>query len=196
MFAYIKGKITLKTPTFVHLETNGVAYFINISLHTFSRIGNSMEAKLYIYTHVREDAFSLYGFFDQDEKLLFEKLISVSGIGTNTAQVILSTLSPKDIFGAIVNEDDAILKSVKGIGAKTAKRVILDLKDKVSKLDIKDTPTTTVPKQSPVKDEALAALMALGVNKAKAEAAVNKVLKADDGQFTVESVIKEALKLM
>ncbi len=197
MYAYIKGKITFKTPTFVHLENNGIGYNLNISLHTFSRIEKAVEVKLYTYLQVKEDDLSLYGFFDEDEKMLFEKLISVSGIGATTAQVILSTLSPKDIVSAIINEDDIMLKGVKGIGAKTAKRVILDLKDKVAKLKISDTISPSKQNSSsPVKEEALSALMALGINKTKAETILGRVIKANPGIDNVEELIKYALKQM
>jgi len=197
MYAYIKGKITFKTPTFVHLENNGIGYYINISLHTFSKIEKATEVKLYTYLQVKEDDLSLYGFFDEDEKVLFEKLISVSGIGATTAQVILSTLSPKDIVSAIINEDDVMLKGVKGIGVKTAKRVILDLKDKVSKLKISDSVSPSKQMStSPVKEEALSALMALGINKTKAETILGRVMKANPGMDSVEDLIKHALRQM
>jgi len=197
MYAYIKGKITFKTPTFVHLENNGIGYYINISLHTFSKIEKATEVKLYTYLQVKEDDLSLYGFFDEDEKVLFEKLISVSGIGATTAQVILSTLSPKDIVSAIINEDDVMLKGVKGIGVKTAKRVILDLKDKVSKLKISDSVSPSKQMStSPVKEEALSALMALGINKTKAETILGRVMKANPEMDSVEDLIKHALRQM
>ena len=197
MYAYIKGKITFKTPTFVHLENNGIGYYINISLHTFSKIEKATEVKLFTYLQVKEDDLSLYGFFDEDEKVLFEKLISVSGIGATTAQVILSTLSPKDIVSAIINEDDVMLKGVKGIGVKTAKRVILDLKDKVSKLKISDSVSPSKQMStSPVKEEALSALMALGINKTKAETILGRVMKANPEIDSVEDLIKHALKQM
>lgn len=196
MYAYIKGKITFKTPTFVHLESNGIGYLLNISLHTFSRIEKSTEVKLYTYLQVKEDDLSLYGFFDEDEKMLFEKLISVSGIGATTAQVILSTMSPKEIVSSIINEDDLALKRVKGIGAKTAKRVILDLKDKVTKMTISDNTSIDIVTTSPAKDEALAALMALGVNKSKAEAVLARVMKVNPEIEGVEDLIKLALKQM
>ena len=196
MYAYIKGKITFKTPTFVHLESNGIGYLLNISLHTFSRIEKSTEVKLYTYLQVKEDDLSLYGFFDEDEKMLFEKLISVSGIGATTAQVILSTMSPKEIVSSIINEDDLALKRVKGIGAKTAKRVILDLKDKVTKMNISDNTSTGFVAISPAKEEALSALMALGVMKSKAEVVLSRVTKANPEIDTVEDLIKLALKQM
>ncbi|HHH52504.1 MAG TPA: Holliday junction branch migration protein RuvA [Bacteroidetes bacterium] len=196
MYAYIVGKITFKTPTFVYLENNGIGYHLNISLYTFSKIENKTDVKLYTYLQVREDDMSLYGFFDENEKLLFEKLISVSGIGATTAQIILSSMSPAEIITAIVNEDDMSLKRVKGIGAKTAKRVILDLKDKVAKMNVDQSSGIQAKAVSPVKDEALAALMALGVNKAKAELVLSKVIKANPGLDHVEDLIKLALKQM
>ena len=196
MYAYIKGKITFKTPTYIYLENNGIAYYINISLNTFSKIEKSMEAKLYTYLQVKEDDLSLYGFYDEGEKLLFEKLISVSGIGATTAQIILSSMTPKEIVSAIINEDDVSLKRVKGIGAKTAKRVILDLKDKVSKMNITDDSGIAARRVSPVKDEALAALMALGVVKSKAEVVLARVMKSNPDVDQVEQLIKLALKQM
>ena len=196
MYAYIVGKITLKTPTFVYLENNGVGYHLNISLNTFSKIEKKTDVKLYTYLQVREDDMSLYGFYDENEKLLFEKLISVSGIGATTAQIILSSMTTSEIITAIINEDDVSLKRVKGIGAKTAKRVILDLKDKVAKMNIEQLPGEHIKVVSPVRDEALAALMALGVNKAKAESVLAKVIKANPGIEHVENIIKLALKQM
>jgi len=196
MYAYIRGKITFKTPTFVHLENNGIGYFVNISLHTFSRIEKATEVKLYTYLQVKEDDLSLYGFFDENEKQLFEKLISVSGIGATTAQIILSSLSPNEIINAIMGEDDLSLKRVKGIGAKTAKRIILDLKDKVAKLKTGEAVTETRKISSPLREEALAALLALGINKTKAETVVNRVIKANPQLTQVEELIKLALKQM
>jgi Holliday junction DNA helicase RuvA len=196
MYAYIKGKIAFKTPTYVYLENNGIGYHINISLNTFSKIEKSVEVKLYTYLQVKEDDMSLYGFFEESEKLLFEKLISVSGIGATTAQIILSSMSPKEIVTAIMNEDDVSLKRVKGIGAKTAKRVILDLKDKVSKMNIAESADVSSTAVSPVKDEALAALMALGVAKSKAEVVLSRVIKSNPGIDSVEDLIKLALKQM
>lgn len=196
MYAYIKGKIAFKTPTYIYLENNGIGYYINISLNTFSKIEKSVEVKLYTYLQVKEDDLSLYGFFEESEKLLFEKLISVSGIGATTAQIILSSMTPKEIVSAIINEDDISLKRVKGIGAKTAKRVILDLKDKVSKMNFGDSSDIIVTTVSPVKDEALAALMALGVMKSKAEIVLSRVMKSNPDVDQVEELIKLALKHM
>ena len=196
MYAYIKGKVAFKTPTYIYLENNGIGYYINISLNTFSKIEKSVEVKLYTYLQVKEDDLSLYGFFDEGEKILFEKLISVSGIGATTAQIILSSMTPKEIISAIINEDDVSLKRVKGIGAKTAKRVILDLKDKVAKMNIEGISDVPVRTASPVKDEALAALMALGVVKSKAEVVLSRVMKSNPGIDQVEELIKLALKQM
>ncbi len=196
MYAYIKGKVAFKTPTYIYLENNGIGYYINISLNTFSKIEKSVEVKLYTYLQVKEDDLSLYGFFDEGEKILFEKLISVSGIGATTAQIILSSMTPKEIISAIINEDDVSLKRVKGIGAKTAKRVILDLKDKVAKMNIDGISDVPVRTASPVKDEALAALMALGVVKSKAEVVLSRVMKSNPGIDQVEELIKLALKQM
>ena len=194
MYAFIKGKIAYKNPAFVFLENNGIAYHINISLNTFGKIQDKEEVLLYTYLLVKEDDLSLYGFFEQEEKQLFEKLISVSGIGATTAQIILSSMSPNEIVSAIVNENELVFKNIKGIGIKTAKRIILDLKDKLSKLPI--TETSTSSSNTGIKSEALAALLALGINRQKAEIAIVNTLKSNSDINDVQTLIKFAFKYL
>lgn len=194
MYAYIKGKITYKNPAFVFLENNGIAYHINISLNTFGKIQDKEEVLLYTYLLVKEDDLSLYGFFEQEEKQLFEKLISVSGIGATTAQIILSSMSPNEIISAIVNENEMVFKNIKGIGIKTAKRIILDLKDKLSKLPVSDSSAS--PANTGIKSEALAALLALGINRQKAEMAIVNTLKSNSDIADVQTLIKLAFKYL
>lgn len=194
MYAYIKGKITYKNPAFVFLENNGIAYHINISLNTFGKIQDKEEVLLYTYLLVKEDDLSLYGFFEQEEKQLFEKLISVSGIGATTAQIILSSMSPNEIVSAIVNENEMVFKNIKGIGIKTAKRIILDLKDKLSKLPVSDSSAS--PANTGIKSEALAALLALGINRQKAEMAILNTLKSNSDIADVQTLIKLAFKYL
>lgn len=194
MYAYIKGRINYKTPTYIYLENNGIAYHINISLNTFSKIEEQNEVKLFTYLLVREDAISLYGFYDENEKQLFEKLLSVSGIGATTAQIILSSMSPSEIINAIVNDNELVFKNIKGIGIKTAKRIILDLKDKLSKIVVSDQQATSSGPSSDIRNEALAALLALGINRAKAESVIINTMKAKSEIDDVETLIKMALK--
>lgn len=190
MYAYIRGSYALKTPTDVYLETrDGVAYHLHISLHTYSQIESQEEGLLYTYLHVKEDDLSLYGFAQQEERALFVHLISVSGIGPNTARVVLSAMTPLEARTAIVTENDLAFKKVKGIGPKTAKRLILDLKDKLRKSG--GAIDQTIVAQTGVADEAMQALLALGFQKQK----VSKVLSGIDLQQhdTVEKVLKTAL---
>lgn len=190
MYAYIKGKYTYKSPTDVYIETSsGVAYHLHISLHTFSRIEKVDEGLLYTHLNVKEDDLSLYGFYDLEEKQLFVHLISVSGIGPNTARIILSSMIPLEVRTAIVTENDGAFKKVKGIGPKTAKRLILDLKDKLTKMG--GSIETTAGIIDDPSEEALQALIALGFQKQKV---VSILQKLDKTQYrTVESVIKAAL---
>ncbi len=192
MIAFIKGKVFEVSPTHIILDNNDIGYFIRISLNTYSKIDPSKPVFLYTEQIFREDATLLYGFADPLEKEIFRLLTSVSGIGPNTALVILSSMEPKDIQQVIANEDVVKLTSVKGIGPKTAKRAIIELKDKILKTyDIspdKDTLTS-----SPVKEEAMAALEALGYPKKRAEKILNTLLK-ENPSITLEETIKQALK--
>ena len=191
MITHIKGKLIEKNPTSVVIETNGIGYFINISLHTFSQIPEQEELKLYTHLQVKEDSHTLYGFVTLAERQIFRLLISVSGIGTSTARTMLSSLAPSQVAQAIASADVATVQSVKGIGSKTAQRVIIDLKDKILKAyDLEDT---LVLQNNTNKDEALSALEVLGFAKKQAERVVDKIIKQDT-EISVESILKEALK--
>lgn len=195
MFAYIKGKLVEKNPTYVVIETSGgVGYHINISLHTYSKIDTVDSLTLLTYLHIREDAHLLFGFFDDLERQLFLQLISVSGVGTSSAQMMLSSMLPSEIQQSIVNENVSLLKTIKGIGEKTAKKIILELKDKLTKTI--DPTSINMPVLNTFKEEALNALCALGIAKAEAQKALNRVLKVNPDVSSVEALIKEALKSM
>ena len=191
MITHLEGKLVEKNPTDVVIDCNGVGYFINISLHTFSQIPDREHLRLYTYFQVREDSHSLYGFSSKAEREIFKLLISVSGIGANTARTMLSSLTPEQVKEGIAGEDVALIQSVKGIGAKTAQRVIIDLKDKVLKVYGIDE-LSVVPNNTN-KEEALSALDVLGFNKKQSEKVVDRILKSQP-EAEVEQIIKEALK--
>ncbi|SDR77329.1 Holliday junction branch migration protein RuvA [Christiangramia echinicola] len=191
MIHHLKGQLIEKNPTYVVIECNGIGYEVNISLHTFSLIPDSEAVSLYTYLQVKEDSHTLYGFIEKSEREIFKLLISVSGVGTSTARVMLSSLLPKEVIDAIATGDVPTIQSVKGIGAKTAQRVILDLKDKVLKVLGDDE--VFVSKNNTNKEEALSALEILGYNRRQASKVVEKILK-EDPESTVESIIKLALK--
>lgn len=191
MIAHIQGRLVEKTPTDVVIECSGVGYHINISLHTYSQIPDSENLKLFTFLQVREDAHTLYGFVEKQERELFKLLLSVSGVGANTARTMLSSLQPTQIIQAIASNDVATIQGVKGIGTKTAQRVILDLKDKVLKVyDLDDV--SLIPNNTN-KDEALSALEVLGFNRKTAEKVIDKIVK-DVPNASVEQLIKQALK--
>jgi holliday junction DNA helicase RuvA len=191
MYAFIKGKVVEKNPAYVVLETNGIGYQLNISLNTFTAIGSQETVKLFTYLAIREDAHILYGFADERERTLFLLLISVSGVGTNTARMILSSLSTDEAIDAIAFEKTHILQAVKGIGGKTAQRIVVDLKDKVMKTDFSSEKVPSA--YNTIKEEALSGLLILGFNKNAAEKALDKLLKTHQ-EPSVELLIKEALK--
>lgn len=191
MIAHLKGKLVEKNPTHVVIECNGVGYFVNISLHTYSFITSSESIFLYTHLQIREDAQILYGFFEKTEREVFRHLISVSGIGTSTARTMLSSLKPDEVVEAISTSDVATIQSVKGIGAKTAQRVIIDLKDKLSA--ILSSSEISVPQSNTNKSEALSALETLGYLRKQSEKVVQKII-AENPEVTVESIIKLALK--
>lgn len=193
MYAFISGKVAEKTPAYVVIDNHGIGYFINITLNTFTAIGEKEEVKLYTHTQILEDAHNLFGFYSQKERDLFELLISVSGVGCNTARLILSSLTVSELSNAIANDDVKTIQSVKGIGAKTAQRIVIDLKDKLKKIDIQ-TEIFSVPNNT-IRTEALSALTILGFNKAAIEKALDKILKQNP-DATVEAMIKEALKIL
>lgn len=192
MYEYIKGKIAELTPTYSVIETNGIGYCINISLNTYSQLEGKDECMLYLSEIIREDSYTLYGFFDKRERSLFSLLISVSGIGANTARMILSSFSVGELESIIATENANALKGVKGIGLKTAQRVIIDLKDKVNKGDAADGDFAPLAAN---KEEALAALVMLGFAKDASAKAIDKILKASP-DLSLEKIIKEALKQM
>nr|WP_317631596.1 Holliday junction branch migration protein RuvA [uncultured Flavobacterium sp.] len=191
MIAHIKGKLVEKTPTEVVIECNGVGYAIHISLHTYSVLPDTENLKLYTYLHIKEDAHTLFGFMDKAERELFKLLLSVSGIGPGTARTMLSSIPPQNIIQAIANADVATIQSAKGIGAKTAQRVIIDLKDKI--LKIYDVETKEIASSNINRDEALDALEVLGFIRKSAEKVIDKILK-EEPTATTETLIKKALK--
>ncbi len=193
MISYIKGPITFKSPTYIVVETGGVGYRINISLNTYTSIEKAEQVKILTHFHVKEDSQTLYGFAEAAERNLFRHLISVSGIGPSTAQTLLSSMTPEEARAAIIGENVAAFKTVKGIGPKTAKRVILDLKDKLIK-DGGDMPTVITASGNTLREEALSALLALQVNKVQAQKVLTKILKEQPDLKKVEDLIRLALR--
>ena len=191
MITHIRGRLVEKSPTAVVIDCNGVGYFIHISLHTFSQLKDDESIKLLTHLQIKEDAHQLYGFATLMEREIFRLLISVSGIGTNTARTMLSSLTPKQIREGIAAEDVVLIQSVKGIGLKTAQRVIIDLKDKI--LKIYDIDETLLISDNTNKDEALSALEVLGFAKKNSERIVVKII-SNNPDASVELIIKEALK--
>ncbi len=191
MINFLKGRLVEKTPTYVVIECNGVGYTVNISLYTFSKITNSELLKLETHLVVREDAHTLYGFFDKSEREIFKLLISVSGVGPSTARTMLSSMTPKQIQEAIASSDVVTIQSAKGIGAKTAQRILLDLKDKIMKTfalsEDFEIPNNTI------KDEALSALEVLGYSRRQSEKTVQKII-LENPDVSLENIIKSALK--
>jgi Holliday junction DNA helicase RuvA len=191
MFEYLEGKIAEITPAFAVLDVGGVGYFINISLTTFSEVKALEKAKLYIHQAIREDAHLLFGFSKKDERTLFRMLISVSGVGASTAQMMLSSINPAELSQSIMNGDVQQLKSIKGIGVKTAQRIIVELKDKVGKESLSED--FFAEQDNTLQQEAFSALLALGFQKNTVEKVVKKILTQNQN-LTVEELIKEALK--
>ena len=193
MIAYLQGELTVKNPAYVVIECNGVGYHVNISLNTFSKIQSLKQGKLHTYLHVREDAQVLYGFADEAEKNLFVNLISVNGVGPNTGRMILSSMTVEDLEDAILRENDVVIQRIKGVGPKTAKRIVLDLKDKV----IRTAPAGEISSVKPyntIRDEALSALAMLGFSRQISEKAIGAALKSNGSITTVEELVKAALK--
>lgn len=191
MITHIQGRLAEKNPTDVVIDCNGIGYLINISLNTYSQIPDQENLKLYTHLQVREDAHTLYGFSSLMEREIFRLLISVSGIGASTARTMLSSLTPDQVKEAIASEDVAMIQSVKGIGSKTAQRVIIDLKDKI--LKVYQIDETTLSSNNTNKDEALSALEVLGFTKKQSERVVDKII-SNQPDAAVEVIIKEALK--
>lgn len=193
MISYIKGPISFKNPAFIVVEAGGIGYRINISLNTYAKIEKSETIKILTHLQVKEDSHTLYGFAEEAERKLFRHLISVSGIGPSTAQTMLSSMSPEEARAAIVGENLAAFKTVKGIGPKTAKRLILDLKDKLLK-DGGDTPLVATGVDNTLRNEALSALVSLGFNKIQSQKVLSKILKAQPQVKTVEELIRLSLR--
>lgn len=192
MIHHLKGQLVEKNPTYVVIDCNGVGYFVHISLHTFSLVGNDSEViKLFTHLQVKEDSHTLFGFVEKSERELFRLLISVSGVGASTARTMLSSLEPRHIMEAIASGDAATVQSIKGIGAKTAQRVILDLKDKV--LKVFGEGEVFISQSNTNKEEALSALETLGFARKPAEKVVDRIMKQTTDP-TVETIIKLALK--
>jgi len=193
MYEYIKGIIKEVTPTFIVIENNGIGYFIHISLNSYAYFNDKSEASVFIQEIIREDAHLLFGFFDKKERDIFNHLISVSGVGANTARVMLSSLSPDEIQRAIMQNNVTLLKSIKGIGAKTAERIIIDLRDKIAKIAEPGEIISVL--DNTLQQEALSALVMLGFPKAKVEKVIQDIIK-NEPSVTVEGLVKESLKRM
>ncbi len=193
LITYIKGIITFKTPTYIVVEAGGIGYHVNISLFTYAKVEKLEQIKILTYYHIKEDAHTLYGFADDEERQLFVHLISVSGVGAATAQVMLSTMTPAEIRAAIIGENEVVLRKIKGIGQKTSKQIILDLKNKLIKSGGEFSLSTTQADNT-TRQEALSALLSLQVNKIQAQKALNKVIQEQPGVKTVEELVRLALK--
>jgi holliday junction DNA helicase RuvA len=194
MYEYIQGKLTDRNPAYVVVESNGVGYLLHISLNTFSQLPKDDNVLVYTHFVVREDAQILFGFADPGERELFRQLISVSGVGANTARLILSSLSPGEVVQAIGTGDVPLLQKIKGIGAKTAQRIVVDLKDKIGKGLVPHEKSGVL--HNTLREEALSGLIILGFPKVVAEKALNKIIEREGTDITVEELIKLALKML
>jgi Holliday junction DNA helicase RuvA len=195
MIAFLKGRLAHKEPTFVIIDVGGVGYQANISLQTYSEIKDQESIMLHTYLNIREDAHVLFGFSQESEKKLFQQLISVNGVGPSTAIVMLSYMNAQELKTAIIQENTAALQSIKGIGGKTAQRVIIDLKDKLKKESWDESvPSISATPHNTMRREALSALLTLGLPKAAAEKSVDSVLKKSGNTITLEDLVKQALK--
>jgi Holliday junction DNA helicase RuvA len=193
MIAYLKGDFVIKSPALVQVDVNGVGYEVQISLNTYSKIQNLEKGILYTHLLIREDAHILFGFFDAAEKEMFQLLINVSGIGASTARVMLSYMKPEELVRAIVSADVRTLEGIKGIGKKTAERIVLELRDKLARHSLE---TNISPmKNNSLQQDALNALTALGINRLAAEQAINKVL-VTESNLPVEELIKKTLRIL
>ncbi len=194
MYSFIEGKIAELNPTAAVIACQGIGYSVSISLNTFTQINGKESCRLYTHLVVREDALLLFGFADTSERHVFQQLISVSGVGPNTARLILSSLTPAEVSDAIASENVKLLQSIKGIGGKSALRIIIDLKDKI----MKDLPAgeNLISSHNTGKHEALSALVMLGFAKPAAEKALDQVIKAASGTLPVDQLIKNALKIL
>ncbi|HVV04010.1 MAG TPA: Holliday junction branch migration protein RuvA [Puia sp.] len=194
MIAFLRGNFVLKTPALVHVDVNGTGYELQISLHTYSSIQNLEKGLLLTYLHIREDAHVLYGFFDKAEKELFIQLISVSGVGATTARMMLSSMKPEEITRAILQGNARQLEAIKGIGKKSAERIILELRDKLGKGKVETNISSLI--DNSLEQDALNALIALGIARPAAENAIRKALQEGAEGLKVEDIIKKALKTL
>jgi Holliday junction DNA helicase RuvA len=194
MYAYLEGKFTFKSPAQVYIDINGIGFEVNISLNTYSSLQKLDAGRLYTYLQIKEDAHVLYGFFDKSEKEMFVQLISISGVGAATARMMLSSLKPEEINGAIAQGNVSLLESIKGIGKKTAERLVLELKDKVGKnnIDVKLRGTSI----NTLQQDAIDALTALGIARSQAENAIQKTIGSEPYIVNLEELIKKALKVI
>jgi holliday junction DNA helicase RuvA len=192
MYAYLQGKFTFKNPAQVYVDVSGVGYEVNISLNTYAAIQNLTEGKLYTFLQIKEDGHTLFGFFDKVEKEIFVQLISVSGIGAATARMMLSHMKPDEVSRAITQNNIKLLESIKGIGKKTAERLVLELRDKMGKA-VPDI-NTGVTVGNSLQQDALNALIALGISKQQAESSLQKLNQNQPGINNLEELIKKALK--
>lgn len=193
MYEYIQGTITELTPTYAIVDNHGIGYFINISITSFSALSLNKQVKLYLHQVIREDAHLLFGFVELHEREIFRLLLSVSGIGANTARMILSSLSPSDLISAISSGNLNMLKGIKGIGAKTAERMLVDLRDKVGK--ISGSEDLTIPANNTARTEALSALVTLGFSRPSVEKVLTRIAR-EEPNSGVEDLIRKALKLL
>lgn len=194
MIAHIQGKVTHRSPTYVVIDCGGVGYGIQISLNTYGKISDTENLRLLTVLSIKEDSHTLYGFADEEERLLFLQLISVSGVGTNTARMILSSLKPAEIKAAILAGNWNLLKTIKGIGPKTAQRLVIDLQDKLKKAESPDL-VQQAQFNSPAYSEALSALVMLGFGKAEAEKGLTKI-RQQNPESSVEQLVKLTLKIL
>lgn len=194
MIAFVKGNFVRKTPAVVLVDVNGVGYELQISLNTFSSIQNLEQGQLFTHFHVREDAQILFGFFEEAEKNLFVQLISVSGVGAATARMMLSSMKPAELVRAIVDGNVRQLESIKGIGKKSAERIVLELRDKLGKTSFESNISTL--KNNSLEQDALNALIALGIARPAGEQAIQRALKSDPSLDKIEEIIKKALKTL
>jgi Holliday junction DNA helicase RuvA len=194
MIAFLRGDFVYKTPALVHMEVNGVGYEVQISLNTYTRIQHLERGILQTYLQIREDGQVLFGFFEEAEKEMFIQLISVSGVGAATARMMLSSMKPEEIAKAILHGNTKLLESIKGIGKKSAERIILELRDKIGRIHTVANISSLI--NNTLEQDALNALMALGITRLVAEQAIKRVLVAEPGTDKVEEVIKKVLKIV
>jgi Holliday junction DNA helicase RuvA len=192
MFAYLEGDLTYKSPSLLYMNVHGVGYELNITLQTYAKIQAEEHCRLYTHLQVREDAWVLYGFADEDERATFRQLLNISGVGAVTARIILSSLTPEELERAVNGGDNRTLEKVKGIGGKTAQRIILELKGKLLKL--KNNTSVSLTQHNTTQEDALIALVNLGINRAMAESAIGQVSNA--ASLTIEELIKQALRAL